>query len=78
MIEYFINGGRKRTYARGLRATPGAIILAISPGGAHQDEGRVAGERDGRQVGEASVLPPALSRHPGVSTEHSCKYKHRE
>lgn len=59
------------TYARGLRATPGAVVLTVPPGGAHQDEGRVAGEGDGGEVGEASVLPPPLGWHPRVSTEHS-------
>lgn len=70
-----INGGRnfKRTYARGLRATPSAVILAVSPGRAHQDKRRVAGEGDRGEVGESSVLSLPLGWHSWVSTENSCK-----
>ncbi len=77
MIFHYVNAANetkeKLTYAGGLRATPGAIVLTISPGGSHQDEGRVAGEGDRGEIGESSVLPPPLRWHPWVSAEHSCK-----
>lgn len=58
------------TDAGGLRSAPGAVVLTISPHRADQNERRVAGEGDGGQEGEASVLPPALARYPWIPAEH--------
>lgn len=66
------------TYARRLRATPGAIILAVSPGWADQDERRVAEEGDGGEIGETAVLPSPLCWHSRVSTKNSYKDESRE
>lgn len=65
MIKSFTN-------ARGLCATPRAIILTVSPGRAHQDKRRVAGEGDRGEIGESSVLSPPLGWHPWIPTENSC------
>lgn len=58
------------TNAGGLRSAPGAVVLAISPHRADQNEGRVAGKGDRGQEGKASVLPPALARYPWIPAEH--------
>lgn len=53
-------------------ATPGAIILAIPPGGAHKDVRRVAEERDRGKVGESPVFSSSLGWYSGISTKYGC------
>lgn len=65
------------TYARRLRAAPDAVILAIPPGGAHQDVRREAEEGDGGEVGESPVLSPPLDWNARISTKHGCKDKEK-
>lgn len=63
---------RPLTDAAGLGPAPRPVRLAEPPRGSHQHQRGQAGEGDGRAVGEASVLPPALRGDARVSAEHSC------
>lgn len=60
------------TYTRWLRATPGAIILAIPPGGAHKDIRRVAEEGDRGKVGESPIFSSSLGWYSRISAKYGC------